>query len=405
VLPFNVLGMLKPQDESKPAQPGGCLQCHIGDGQVKGIFGDSVADGTLTLDQIPQSAKQGIDCLICHAGIDESAPKFGAPGDVSAYQARLLYDFAQRKPVKLGDDDPDKALYPAGFKMQQDRSLTTAKSVGGKPEFANCFYPCHGYSGGGYSNKKGERFEPHVDVHAAAGLDCVDCHQVQDHRFPGGTTADIFVSDDWDKVIECAECHGENPHASRMIDLHTERVDCTTCHITELKAGIKTRDWTAEPVLMANGLYGPPTTKVPSETPSYFWWDNKTHTMRPQNVQDEMRAAETAKIYAFKGSSFTVPFNETDHTPVWFKAGKFSVSGDRQAAYQQGMDEAAAKGLRAPWDGIWEAETEHVFYQVTHMVKAEAWGCNDCHTADSQVLDWEALGYSAAQIEELTTPR
>jgi hypothetical protein len=374
---------------------------------LKGIYGDSIVDGTVTLAEIPQSAKEGIDCLLCHAGIKADMPKFGTPGDAGVYKNQLEYDFTLRKTVKVADDDPMKAAYPTGFKMEQDRSVETARTVGGAPQFANCFYPCHGYSGGGYNNKKGARFEPAYDVHSAAGLDCVDCHEVKDHRFPGGITTDIFVSDDWTADISCSSCHTAAPHANRVIDSHIDKLDCTTCHITTLEDGIKTRDWTGDPKYKdSDGLYAPPTTKNTSETPNYLWWDRATHTAMPQLKQAEFRAAESGKIYAFKGSTFTVPVDEEHDQTIYAKAGKYFVSGDLVAAYTIGMADAVTRGLReGPWNGQWTAEVEAVNYQVTHMVKKDAWECNDCHTTEGSVLDWAALGYSSEEIAELTTPR
>jgi hypothetical protein len=442
VLPFNLLGVIQPldpatgqPDTSKNPVQAGCLQCHIGDGQVKGIFGDNVADGTITMDQTPQSAKQGIDCLLCHAGINADAPAFAPNGDPAVYKQRLLYQFDLRKAVKVADDDPEKPLYPAGFKMQQDRTLETAKTVGGRPEFANCFYPCHGYSGGGYENKKGARFEPEHDVHAARGVQCVDCHKVDGHKFAAGITADIYANDDWSVVIECASCHSEKPHANRMIDQHTDKLDCTVCHITHIVGGIKTRDWTGEPKRLDNGTFAPPSVKNTTEIPTYLWWDKQDteinpatgmplrHTAMPQLRQERWRSSETAKIYTFKNSRFTVPWDTEHDQVIYVKAGKYNQSAGIpdtasgktgwQIAFEVGMNDALARGLRAgtsPWtwdDTRIEDEVEEVNYQVTHMVKAgaEAWTCNDCHNPNPTVLDYEMLGYSAERIAELSTPR
>ncbi|MHB8867657.1 MAG: hypothetical protein ACYC6T_12865 [Thermoleophilia bacterium] len=424
MVPFNALGILTPQDTTKPAVAGGCLQCHIGDGQLSSFLGAPANfDGLLAAGEVPQSAKEGIDCLLCHAGVNEEISILEAKGNVAVYKQRLEYDFTARKPVKLADDDPAKAKYPTGFKMEQDRSVETARTVGGEPDFANCFYPCHGYSGGGYENKKGARFEAQHDVHGAAGMDCVDCHKVDEgHRFAGGDTADIMVNDAWDVDIHCdnADCHGDGPHANRMIDQHLDKVDCTTCHITQLESGIKTRDWSGTPVLNATtGLYGPPTTKNTLETPTYLWWDKDAsenglsapdHTAAPQKFQAEYR--KNGKIYSFKNSLFTAPWDTENDQALFVKAGQHSVTGDVVLALTTGMNDAIARGLRegtTPW--VWDdtkvaTELEDVNYQVSHMVQAEAWGCDDCHTSGTNgVLDFEALGYSPDEIAELTTPR
>jgi len=495
VLPINMLGKIALVDENGVPTgekvDGGCLTCHIGDGQTAGIFGTDNPDVTVAegddpivfekqfdvkdgmVSNVPEAAMEGIDCLICHASAaDEgtvggvAVSVFRANGDAAVYEAALSYDFNARTAVPATPETiqaagaaPEDYLKPDGsqFMLQQDRSTETAQTVGGKAQFAQCFYPCHGFSGGGYSNKKGARFEAGADVHADSGMDCVDCHKVltidgQTHRFAAGSTADIMVNDAWDVDISCdnGECHGPAPHGEKLIDMHTDTVDCRTCHITEVKGGIKTRSWTETaltavfPVWKAEGgdyvggQWVPPTTKAQVELPNYLWWtdevDPAAAPARCANPQDYQQAYRDAggKIYAFKGSTFTIPWEGThdDGQAVWHKKGYFHMNagldtdpGDAadsgwQEAYEKGMNLALSMGIRedlrpdaSPWD--WQtqqpsAAVEEVNYQITHMVKSgeEAWGCDDCHTdTNSSVLDFEALGYSADEIVELTQPR
>lgn len=212
----------------------GCGQCHIGGGY------HPATEKMLPLHDVPDTAKQGIDCLICHA-----------PN----------YDMNQRYVI---EDE-------GGMRWNQDRSLKTAMSVG-LPTAKTCLF-CHQHNLGGdqeknlnvgsapdnlgHANKRllhpgskrGTSVMPSKDVHAAAGLICTDCHVPEGHKIPRGTKGvDLVANDLPDKEVTCEGCHTAAPHVKgknrAILNGHGDRIACETCHITHLEAdNVVLRDW------------------------------------------------------------------------------------------------------------------------------------------------------------------
>ena len=97
--------------------------------------------------------------------------------------------------------------------------------------------------------KKSEAELAGYDVHAARGVECVDCHTTKsegpaapDHNFGKGIDTGGTVRNDLDfhKVKVCRDCHGidamklahrENFGSEALVEDHFERVACETCHI------------------------------------------------------------------------------------------------------------------------------------------------------------------------------
>ena len=207
----------------------GCGQCHIG-GQYAAPLGE-LMPGYRTSDE----EKDAVDCLICHAA---------------------AYDM-NRKQVVV--DDNGRARW------DQDRSLRAALSVT-KPTAAACLR-CHQHNMGGdiyidttYSafhqsltnlgrqrprvahpgSKRGTPFNPAWDVHAAAGMDCVECHTTEGHMIAKGThTTTMMANDLPDVEVACEKCHTDTPHAANKetadyLNAHVEKIACQTCHIPNL---------------------------------------------------------------------------------------------------------------------------------------------------------------------------
>jgi len=92
----------------------------------------------------------------------------------------------------------------------------------GKPQDKNCLQ-CHSAHPVG-----AQRMDVPGDVHAAAGLSCVDCHRNDiDHQILRGTT----------DAMSCASCHIETgqhgapiAHHKGLPPVHFEKMTCTACH-------------------------------------------------------------------------------------------------------------------------------------------------------------------------------
>ncbi len=207
----------------------GCGQCHIG-GQYQAPLGE-LMPGYRTMPR----EKDAIDCLICHA---------------------VAYDMNRKQVVEDAN----------GLRRwDQDRSLRAAMTVV-KPTSRNCLR-CHQHNMGGDiyvdeadpsymqslrntgrerprvlhpGSKRGTPFSPTWDVHAAAGIECIECHRTRGHAIAKGQhTTTMMANDLPDVAVACENCHDAAPHGSQgdngtAIDRHLAKVACVTCHIPSL---------------------------------------------------------------------------------------------------------------------------------------------------------------------------
>lgn len=211
----------------------GCGQCHIG-----GNY-HPATEKMMPVGDVAESAKQGIDCLICHS---------------------QQYDMNYKYVIK---DD-------YGTRWNQDRTLKAAMTVT-NPTNNNCLN-CHQHNMGGdiyehniaakslgYKNqrllhegaKRANPFSPENDVHAAAGVLCTDCHRPEGHKLPRGTMGtDLVANDIPGKAVACENCHTAAPHSTNELESvflngHSDKIACETCHIKELEEfNVVLRDWT-----------------------------------------------------------------------------------------------------------------------------------------------------------------
>ena len=164
-----------------------CNKCHVGYGYADAgfNFNDSL----------------NVDCLACH---DNSSTYIKAAG---------------------GAGMPDTSV-----------NLTAVAQHVGRPQRTNCG-TCHFFGGGGNNVKHGDLekalFDPDrsLDVHMAsdgADMQCVDCHTAQNHRMLGKMYS---VSSMNRNRVECEQCHTGMPHADDLLNKHTYKVACQSCHI------------------------------------------------------------------------------------------------------------------------------------------------------------------------------
>ena len=356
---INWLGVLQPQDESLPAQPGGCAQCHVGLGAKPNL---PPTDADLA----------NVDCLICH-GPDYS-----------------------RTVVK---DETGKAhLVPT-----QGMDVVAVAQNAQRPTSEMCTR-CHLKAAGGPNFKHGDYpTSAESDVHMAAGIQCVDCHKTQAHKIAGGGY--MIAQELPDVIVACSNCHTEAPHIGEkadMLNTHTARVACQTCHIPLVARDLNyptqmTRDYT-QPVYNAKtGLYGPKLGKATNLVPTYFWWNNHLMETPPKPVGSA--GDPDAKITPWKSLEVTVPFDVATHTPIYIKQGTYKIKGDLNAAVDAGV---GASGQE--YSGSWEAVTELMYFDANHQVApaSESLTCVGCHTPDG-VLDFVVLGYQEEKAQTLQT--
>lgn len=210
----------------------GCGQCHIG-----GNY-HPATEKMMPIGDIPASAAEGVDCLVCHSA---------------------TYDMNYRHAME--DEN--------GIRWNQDRTMRAAMTVG-QPQNENCLN-CHQHNMGGdaYAHnvsaqslghknqrllhegaKRGNPFSAEADVHYRAGLVCTDCHVPEGHKIPRGTKGTDLVANDLPgKPVACENCHTSAPHTENavtrvILNGHVARLACETCHIPHLEENnVVLRDW------------------------------------------------------------------------------------------------------------------------------------------------------------------
>lgn len=229
----------------------GCGQCHIG-GQYQAPLGEIMPNYTTR-----EHEKEAIDCLICHS---------------------LAYDMNKKQVVM--DENGRK-------RWTQDRSMEAALAV--TTTTSQTCLRCHQHNMGGDiyvdtldasymqsmentgnerprvmhpGSKRGTPFSPSWDVHAAAGVNCTECHLTEGHRIAKGThTTTMMANDLPDVEVSCVNCHDAEPHSANpeladYLNGHVELVACVTCHIPSLSPDNATMRDFGHPVLEEEeGIY------------------------------------------------------------------------------------------------------------------------------------------------------
>ncbi len=179
-------------------------------------------------------------CMKCHIG-------YGWSGDD--------YDFDDYRNIDClvchdNSDKYKKGKGKAGYPSSKSNLTLAAQSVS-SPQRSNCG-SCHFFGGGGNNAKHGDldaamiEGSRDLDVHMGvdgANMHCVDCHEADKHQIPGQM---YTVSSNNIDRLHCESCHSETPHAKNILNDHTVKVSCQTCHIPEYareNATIMNWDW------------------------------------------------------------------------------------------------------------------------------------------------------------------
>jgi octaheme c-type cytochrome (tetrathionate reductase family) len=352
-----------------------CAKCHIGygmDSQGK-VYTDST----------------NIDCLVCHDNSETYAKaneKGGAP--------EMTLNFN-----------------------------TIAQSVG-NPKRTNCGV-CHFYGGGGNNVKHGDlemsQFEPSkdIDIHMASdgmNLECVDCHRTTQHNISGKVYSLSSMNLNRNN---CEQCHTETPHQDDILNEHTLKVACQTCHIPTYAKGNATKmhwDWSTagklrngEPYVeedsMGNHAYMSIKGSFVWEknvVPSYIWFNGTaSHYLEGDKILDTVKplilnqlhgsyADDESKIIPVKIHAAIQPYDPINRILIQPKLfaenkgeGAFWKDFNWQTASEVGMKDA---GL--PFSGKVSFLKTEMYWPVNHMVasKDNSLQCNACHRRDNSRL-------------------
>jgi octaheme c-type cytochrome (tetrathionate reductase family) len=350
-----------------------CDKCHVGYG-----WGDKGFDF---------AAARNVDCLACH---DNTGAYLKAAG---------------------GAGNPDATV-----------DLTNVAQHVGRPQRTNCG-TCHFFGGGGNNVKHGDLelalFDTRreIDVHMASdGVDmsCVDCHTATKHQMKGKLYS--ISSMNRNRVL-CEDCHTETPHAETMLNEHTRKVACQTCHVPTYAKVNSTKlrwDWSTAGRLR-NGQPYEEKDALGDDTymsikgsfrwgrnlkPEYAWFNGTaTHYLLGDRVTETPVRLNRlfgsyddpdAKIIPVKVHRGRQPFDEGNQVLI---QPKLAGSHDGDGAFWRDFDwqRSAKEGMalvNLPYSGkLGFAETEMV-WPINHMVapKAQAVSCAECHTRDGSRL-------------------
>jgi octaheme c-type cytochrome (tetrathionate reductase family) len=344
-----------------------CNKCHVGYG-----YGDASFDFRNPLN---------IDCLACH---DNSATYVKAAGGA-------------------GMPDPNVDLNKV------------AQHVG-KPQRTNCL-TCHGFGGGGNNVKHGDLekalFDPSrkVDVHMGSdGMDmqCVACHTAEKHQMLGKMYSISSMNRD---RSTCESCHTELPHADDVLNKHTLKVACQTCHIplyAKVNPTKLTWDWSTAGRLKDGQPYeekaADGTDAYMSIKGSFTWgknlkpeyaWSNGTasHYL----LGDAVDPSKAVKINELHGNyedpeAKIIPVKIHRAKQIYDTQNKYLIQpktvsttpGDGGYWKEFNWTRASEEGMKLvnlPFSGKYGFIDTEMIWPINHMVspKAQTVSCTECH--------------------------
>lgn len=352
-----------------------CAKCHIGFGMdsKRTAFTDST----------------NIDCLICHDNSETYA----------------------------------KAPEKGGLPLMSLDFNKIAQSVG-KPKRSNCGV-CHFFGGGGNNVKHGDldmvQFDPskEIDVHMAsdgANLQCVDCHTTDQHIISGKVYSLSSMNHNRNT---CEQCHTSTPHSDDILNEHTIKVACQTCHIPTYAKANSTKmywDWSTagklkngEPYKEDDSLGNHTYLSIKGSfvwdrnvVPDYIWFNGTaSHYLEGDKIQDTTKPLVLNQLHGSYGDDESKiipvkihvakqpydPINRILIQPKLFAEkkgeGAFWKDFNWQTAAEVGMKEADL-----PFSGrISFIETE-MYWPINHMVATteNTLQCEGCHTRENSRL-------------------
>ena len=352
-----------------------CAKCHIGYGMDEKGFSFTDANN--------------IDCLVCHDNTETYAKAPNQGG-----KPLLTLDFNN-----------------------------IAQNVG-KPERTNCGV-CHFFGGGGDNVKHGDlssaMFEPlsDIDIHMAVdGMDmqCITCHETNQHTIAGKMYS--LSSMNTNRVF-CEDCHTETPHEKEILNEHTLKVACQTCHIPIYAKERSTKmswDWSkagklknGEPYHEEDSLGNHTYLSIKGSfvwdrkvTPEYQWFNGTaSHYLEGDAISDTTKpvvmnelhgayADSESKIIPVKVHRAIQPYDPINKILIQPKLysdnkgdGAFWKDFNWEAASKQGMKDA---GL--PFSGEIAFINTEMNWPINHQVSSakNSVQCADCHSRENSRL-------------------
>lgn len=358
-------------------------------------------------------ASNWVYCSSCHAGYGwkDASFDFSNPENIDCLVCHDTSGDYVKSHTNAGMDMPGLDLE----RIAQGVGPTTRQSCG----------TCHFFGGGGHNVKHGDLttslIAPNRDFDVHMGVDglnytCTDCHKAERHLLKGHAMA---VSPGGDNPAACTQCHEEQPHGKKVLDLHSGTVACQACHVPAFAKTFPTQlswDWSTagKDHDEVKDKYGKKayTRKKGHFTwgkdvrPGYYaWYNGKTGVYTAGDKIDVdavtrlnwplgSRDDPDARIYPFKVHRGKQIYDVNTRyliVPQLYGPGGFEETEDWYSAAASGMK---AAGL--PFSGQYDFAETVIYLPINHMVAParKALKCKECHAREGGRLDWEALGYT-----------
>lgn len=350
-------------------------------------------------------------CAKCHIGFGLSNTKTFGFNDSTNIDCLVCHDNSET--YLKGNE---KAGYP-----KENLDLSNIAQHVGKPKRTNCGV-CHFFGGGGNNVKHGDleksMFEPSrdIDVHMAStgmNIQCTDCHTTKHHTISGKMYS--LSSMNRNRAL-CEDCHSERPHADEILNKHTYKVACQTCHISTYAKANATKtswDWQAagklkdgKPIeeddkdgnhtyLSIKGRF----TWGKNLKPDYIWFNGTaSHYLLGDVISDTTKPLiinplygsyddKDSKIIPVKIHTATQPFDPVTGLLIQPKLfadkegeGAFWKDFDWKRAAEVGMHD-----VNLPASGKVSFLKTVMYWPVNHMVstKENTVKCVECHTSEN----------------------
>lgn len=346
-------------------------------------------------------------CDKCHAG-------YGFTG--------LDFDFADSSNIDCLICHDNSGTYARTSMGQPDPSVDLAMVVKrvGRPTRDNCGY-CHFYGGGGNNVKHGDLEEAlinperELDVHmdaSGSNLVCVDCHTAEHHVMRGKLYS---VSSMNRNRSSCEQCHGVLPHQDDILNEHTLKVACQTCHIPTYARANPTKmtwDWSTAGQLRDGRPFevldsvGNPTymtikgsfTWDKNVRPDYVWFNGTAgHYLIGDTVSDGVPIHVNRLNGSYEDPEAKIIPVKIHRSKQLYDSGtrlllspKLYASEAGQGAFWKDFDwdkaaRAGAAALHLTYSGKYSFASTQMMWPVNHMVapKEQSVTCAECHTRDT----------------------
>ncbi len=366
-----------------PSNEPRCTSCHIGYGWKN--------------NQFDFKDENRVDCLICH---DKT-------GTYKKFPSGAGY------PVTEETVADGVTYFPPDYQH-------IAANVG-TPGKDNCG-ACHFTGGGGNNVKHGDianemkQVTREIDVHMSAdgaNMDCVDCHKTHRHNISGNLYS--IASTDTNRV-SCSMCHTEIPHKNNILNVHSKKVACQTCHIPQFAKVSATKmswDWSTAGQFKEDGSY-----KIVKDsmgnvtyhtmkgsfvweknvTPEYQWFNGRA---KHYVMGDKIDTSEIVSLNDLEGRyadnrSKIIPVKVHRGKQIYDSKNNYFINphlfGKDSTAYWKNYDwkKAAQTGMDSvglPFSGEYGFAKTEMSWPVNHMVAPmnESLQCADCHGNNSRI--------------------